>query len=221
MIINSGAGMLSPTVRTEQKAAAPQAAPQIAPKGGFETLVDSAIDITFFAANELVEMGKNDPALALRYGATTISNKLLEGTGPAVREGFGAAIIPTIRLSLLGANAYRLSSTFKDPRSNLLEKGLDVARVATDLVGLAGSVLKYVMPAKAALGDTLVGFSYAADSVSHSARLVTHGADRSLIWKKALAERRAAKKIAEQPVPQAEVIAPVPTATAPTFLMAR
>lgn len=223
MIINSGATVISPTVRTEPKPAPQQVATQAAPRSGFETFIDSAVDISFFAANELVEVGKNDPALALRYGATSISNKLLEGTGPAVREGFGSAIIPTIRLSILGANAYRLNTTLKDPRSNLLEKGLDIARVATDLVGLAGSVLKYAMPSKAALGDAMVGFSYAADSVSHSARLVTHGADRSVAWKKAINERRAAKKAAQHPVappPQPVVPAP-PAAPAVSYLLTK
>jgi hypothetical protein len=219
MIIKSGA--LPPTLRTEPKPPSGQS-PIQNPRNGFSGFLDAAIDTTFFTFNEIVEVGKNDPALALRYGATSISEKLLEGTGATVREGFGQAIIPTIRLSILGANAYRTSQTFKDPTAHLFEKGLDVARVATDLMGLAGSVLKYIAPSKAALGDTLVGASYAADSVSHAIRLMTHGVDRSVVWKKQLAERKAVK--AKEP---AKEVAPTPIATAPlntstpTYLLAK
>lgn len=222
MNIHSGLGALPPTVRAEQKSTPPTT--ELPTDGdrpsGFERFAETLMDTTFFGANELVEVGKNDPALALRYGATTISQKLLEGTGPTVREGFGAAIIPTIRLSILGANAYRLNSTLKDPTAHIAEKGLDVLRVATDLVGLAGSVLKYAMPSKAALGDTLVGVSYAADAVSHSVRLMTHGADRVTVWKKQLAERKATKtKGPSNEVPAPIVQKPLPTPPASTAIL--
>ncbi len=180
----------------------PAAAAPGAPKeSGLARVAELAIDTAFFAVNEIAEVGKNDPALALRYGATVISEKLLEGTGTSVRPAFSQAIIPTIRLAILGANAYRLNTTFKDPGSSLLEKGLDVARVATDLAGLAGSVMQFAMPAQASLANTLVGVSYAADSVSHSIRGVLHGADRVKVWKKQLQERKATKT--ETPPPAA------------------
>lgn len=176
--------------------ARPQAAPsapkdQVAPPTSTGPgLFDGLVDAGYFAMNEIVEVGKNDPALALRYGATTLSEQLLTGVADPVRQGFGAAIIPTIRLSILAANGYRTRRTFMDPTSHWAEKAFDVARVATDTIGLAGSVMKYVWPTKAALGDTLVGASYAADAVSHSVRAMTHGADRVNIWKKKLEERR-------------------------------
>lgn len=194
---------------TYLRPASAQAAPEVPRESGFARVAEMAIDTAFFAANEIAELGKNDPALALRYGATTISEKLLEGTGNNVRPAFNQAIIPTIRLAILGANLYRAKETFKDTGSNLLEKGLDVARVATDLAGLAGSVMKFVLPNQAALGDTLVGVSYAADSVSHSIRGVFHGADRVKVWKKQLAEKKAAKAKTETPV------TPPPSVTAP------
>jgi hypothetical protein len=219
MIINSGVGVLPPTVRGDQKPPSGQS-PIEHPRSGFHGFLDAAIDTSYFTFNEIVEVGKNDPALALRYGATSISEKLLEGTGATVREGFGLAIIPTIRLSILGANAYRMTQTFKDPTAHKFEKGLDVLRVATDVVGLAGSVMKWVMPSKAALGDSLVGVSYAADSVSHSVRLMTHGVERVTVWKKQLAERKAAHR--REPAKEVDIIAAAPVTTAtPTYLMAK
>jgi hypothetical protein len=223
MLIKSGLNALPPGVRGEQKPPAPPKQGQIAPpngnsNGGFastvERLADAAVDTGFFAFNEVVEVGRNDPALALRYGATELSEKLLEGVGQNVRDGFGQAIIPTIRLAVLGANVYRANRTFKDPTAHLYQKGFDALRIATDMIGLAGSVLKYVLPGKAALGDTLVGFSYAADAVSHSVRMLTHGAQRVTVWKKALAERKASDRKQPQsgtPLPPA----PAPGAPAP------
>lgn len=217
MIINSSAALL-PTSPRKAADPKPPESPIEAPRGGIAAFGEAILDTAVFATNELVEVGKNDPALALRYGATSISEKLLEGTGNSVREGFGKAIIPTIRLSILGANALRAKDTFKDPTAHWAEKGLDTVRVATDLVGLAGSVMRWVVPAKAALGDSLVGFSYAADSVSHAIRLMTHGADRVAVWKKAIAERRAAKtkKLEIEPIAAAPQ-----TTQAPAFLMTK
>ncbi len=216
MIINSGTQSLPTTVRTEARPPAKQGPVDSSRNSLMNNVAEAVIDTTYFAFNELVEVGKNDPALALRYGATSISEKLLQGTDNGVREGFGHAIVPTIRLSILGANAYRLNSTLKDPTAGLFEKGLDIARVATDLVGLAGSVMKYVMPAKAALGDTLVGVSYAADTVSHSLRGMTHGMERATVWKKQIAERKAAKAKANEEFSAPPTPPVVATATAPT-----
>ena len=199
------------TARPQSAPSAPQG--QVAPPASTGPgLFDGLVDAGYFAMNELVEVGKNDPALALRYGATTLSEQLLTGVADPVRQGFGAAIIPTIRLSILAADGYRTRRTFMDPTSHWAEKAFDVARVATDAMGLAGSVLKYAWPAKAALGDTLVGASYAADAVSHSVRAMTHGADRVNVWKKKLEERREnnRKKIEEVQAPAPTTIAMIP-----------
>lgn len=228
MLIQSGTGALTANIRqasAEKPPSGQSPVPKAPREGAIGALTDAFIDTGYFMMNEAMQVAANDPALALRYGATTISEKLLQGTGPTVRDGFGEAIVPTIRLSLLGANAYRLTKTFEDPGSHWAEKGLDIARVATDLVGLAGSVLKYIAPSRAALGDTLVGVAYAADSVSHSVRLMTHGSDRVKVWKKALAERKEAKTkqpVAEPPIQATEPVAAVaPSQKAnPTLLLA-
>jgi hypothetical protein len=164
---------------------------QPSPRSG---VFDGIADAGYFAFSELVEVGRNDPALALRYGATTLSEQLLTGVGDNVRQGFSSAIIPIIRMSILAADGYRLNRTFKDPTSHWSEKAFDLARVGTDVIGLAGSVMKYAWPAQAALGDSMVGFSYAADSISHSVRGMTHGAERVTVWKKLLEQRKEARR---------------------------
>jgi hypothetical protein len=194
MNIRTGITGLTATIRQDRKSPRSENPAEAGPPSTGHRVFDGVLDTGFFLFNELVETGKNDPALALRYGATSLSEQLLTGVGENVRTTFNAAIIPTIRFCILGANGYRLNKTLKDPNTHIAEKAFDIARMATDVMGLAGSVMKYAWPAKAALGDTLVGISYAADSVSHSVRLMTHGAERVTVWKKALAERKEANR---------------------------
>lgn len=164
-----------------------------------ELLMDSAS----FAFNELTELGRNDPALAMRLGATTISGKLLEGVDQQTKLGFDKAIVPTIRAGLLGLNLYRAHRTFSDPRATGIEKGMDGLRVATDVLGLAGGLLRVAVPGWAAAGDTMVGVAYAADTVSHAVRGMTHGAERVQVWKKMNDESKK-KRLADTP-PQQQI----------------
>lgn len=204
MLINQASKSLPITVRAAT-APVPQA-PGAKPGsnggfvGAFEKVTEAVTDTAVFAFNELTELGKDDPALALRYGATSMSDKLLEGVPQSIRSTFTDAIVPTIRASLLVANVYRANHTFHNPGSHWAEKTLDVARIATDTLGLVGSVLKYALPAKAGLGETLVGVAYAADTVSHSVRLISHGAARVKVWKHMVAERKA-EKASKDPSP--------------------
>lgn len=211
MNIDTALRGLARTPRPQASVPAAQAEEFNPPPASGGGVFDGLVDAGYFAMNEIVEVGRNDPALALRYGATSLSEQLLTGVADPVRQGFGAAIIPTIRLSILAANGYRTRRTFADPTAHWAEKAFDLTRLATDVMGLAGSVMKYAWPAKAALGDTLVGASYAADAVSHSVRAMTHGADRVNVWKKQLAERREAnRRKALPPAPAPTVIATLP-----------
>lgn len=151
-------------------------------KGALETTWGLLRDTGLFLGREVAEAGKNDPALGMRLFATTVSDKLLEGVDDGVRESFDSAIVPTLRFGLLGLNSYRLSQTWKNPGASAAIKGLDVLRVATDLVGLAGGVMRVAVPAHAALGEKMVGFAYAADTLSHAIRMLEHGGDRLKVW---------------------------------------
>lgn len=172
-----------------QKGDQPGDQPQPMPVDGFSRGLNTTYNLLkntgMFAFGELAEASKNDPALGMRLFATTVSDKLLEGVDDGVRGGFEKAIVPTIRAGLLGLNGYRAFRTFKDPNAHWASKGLDALRVCTDLVGLAGGVLKVASPAHAALGETLMGYAYAADTVSHAIRTLEHGSDRLKVWQAA------------------------------------
>ncbi len=152
-----------------------------------------------FAFNELKELGKNDPALAMRVAATQISPTLLQGVDQPTVAAFGKFIVPAVRVGLLGCNIYRLNRTNELASSTFAEKSMDGLRVATDVVGLAGAVLRIAVPSWASAGDTMVGISYAADTVSHAMRGLTHGSQRIQVWNDMLDKAKKDKENPKQP----------------------
>ena len=112
-----------------------------------------------FLLNESREAAKNDPALGLRLAANRFDAEFLDGTGN-VAEGFSGMAVAFVRGGLLGANVFRATNTFKDPNAKLYHKALDVGRIATDLVGLAGAVMTLAVPSMAETGRGMTQFAY-------------------------------------------------------------
>ena len=152
---------------------------------GVEILKDTGM----FVLTEAREAASNDPALGLRLAANRFDAEFLDGTGD-VANGFSNMAVAFVRGGLLGANVYRATNTFKNPEAKLYQKALDVGRIATDLVGLAGAVMTIAVPSMADTGRVLTQFSYGADLVSHSIRTLEHGGRRINF----LAEARAKTK---------------------------
>ena len=140
-----------------------------------------------FAAEEVSEGAKNDPALAMRLAASPMSDALLEKVGQPIKDTFDSAIVPVVRGGILALNVLKASQTWKDPAAHSYEKYLDVGRVAFDLVGFAGSVAAVAFPKYAGLGNALTATSYAVDVVSHSIRSFNHLGKRQVVWHTKLA----------------------------------
>lgn len=155
---------------------------------GVEILKDTGV----FILNEGREAAKNDPALGLRLAANRFDAEFLDGTGN-VADGFSGMAVAFVRGGLLGANIYRATNTFKAADTPLYQKALDVGRVATDMVGLAGAVISLAVPSMAATGRTMVQFAYGADLVSHSVRTLEHAGNRITVLKEARALEKGKK----------------------------
>ncbi len=125
---------------------------------------------------------KNDPALAMRMAATALSDTLLKKVNDPVVKGFDKTIVPVMRFALLGGNVVRAKSTFSNPASSKLEKVLDAGVVASDLVGAVGGIAMLTSSRFAGIGETLMGFSYAVDAVSHAYRGLDHAGKRLNYW---------------------------------------
>lgn len=162
-------------------------------KDYFASSVELLKDSGIFVFNEGREAMRNDPALGLRLAANQFDNSFLQGTGD-VANGFSSMAVPFIRAGLLGANIYRANRTFHQPGADLLHKGMDVGRVLTDVVGLAGAVISVAMPSMASTGRVMTQFAYGADLLSHSVRSLEYAGDRIAFLKEARAKEKAAKK---------------------------
>lgn len=150
----------------------------------------------FVLAREASEAARNDPALALRVGATTLQNTLMTGVvNDTVRVGMSETIVPLMRGALLALNVARAADTFKDPASSKFDKAMDGLRVATDVVGFAGGLAMLFAPASFAhLGAQAVGVAYAADLISHAYRGIQHAGRRIKYWEAKLNEQEPPKQ---------------------------
>ena len=132
--------------------------------------------------NEGMLAAKNDPALAMRMSATVLSDQLLKRVEQPVQEGFQKTIVPVMRFALLAGNTFRAHNTLKNPNSRTIDKAIDIGVVASDLVGAVGGIAMLTGGQFAGLGQSLMGFGYAVDAVSHAYRGLTHASDRINVW---------------------------------------
>lgn len=136
-------------------------------------------------ANETILMAKNDPALAFRAAATTLTNTgpLLTGIGTAIKVGFEASMPVAMRGALLAGNAYRAVTTFTNANSSKIERTIDAGVVINHAIGLAGGVAMLAASGPVAVaGAAILGFSYAVDALTHAYRGMNHVGKRVELW---------------------------------------
>ena len=180
--------------------------------GAADRLLDTLTRGVETLVYEGTAIAQNDPALAVREFATRVHEGASRGYGSADLQAWAPYVGVGARTLILGANVIRAQSSFKDPTTGLLERSLDVVRVATDLAGVAGAVLRVASTEYAALGTSLMGVAQSADLVSHGARFGFHAAPRVKVWLADQASKRAKKKVeAEPPAPPKSPVPVVPS----------
>jgi hypothetical protein len=147
---------------------------------------------------------QNDPALAVREFATRVHEMSSRGYGSSDLTAWAPYVGVGARTLILGANVLRAQKTIGGDGAGLLEKGLDAVRVTTDLLGVAGAVMRVVSPKYAPLGTTLMGIAQSADLVSHGARFGMHSAPRVTSWLKEHEEKKAREKQREKMAAEAQ-----------------
>lgn len=192
---------ISPNFFATARAGAPTQAqpanpglPPGAGSGFLDTITRGIVTLTYEGGAVL----ENDPALAVRQFATTVHEYASRGYGSADWQAWAPYVGVGARTLIAGANVMRAKKTFGSATSSLLEKGLDTARVATDLMGVAGAVLRVVSPRHATLGTTMMGIAQSADLVSHGARFGLHSAPRVNAWLKDHEEKKARERARER-----------------------
>lgn len=151
-----------------------------------------------FVLTEAGEAAKNDPALAMRIAATSLTDTLLNKVNTPIKDSFAETVVPIVRGGILALNTVRAVQTFKSPESTKLDKFMDVGRVLSDVVGFAGGVLAIASPTHLALGQSLMGFSYGVDAVSHAYRGLGHTGRRITVWNDKLARLKEEQRQQEE-----------------------
>ena len=153
---------------------------------------------SMFVLTEAGEAAKNDPALAMRMAATSLTDTLLNKVNTPIKDSFAENVVPIVRGGILALNAVRAHQTIKSPESTGLDKFMDVGRVVSDVVGFAGGIMAIASPAHLALGQSLMGFSYGVDAVSHAYRGLGHAGKRIAVWNTKLEQLKEAERRKEQ-----------------------
>lgn len=173
----------------------PQIPGDIAPGTHFLDVVTKGM-VTLTAESGAVL--QNDPALAVREFATRVHDLASRGYGSADLQAWAPYVGVGARTLILGANVMRAHQVYNSDSASWLDKGLDSARVATDLLGVAGAVLRATSTTYAGLGTTLMGVAQAADLVSHGARFGMHSAPRVKSWLKEHDQKKARQREREK-----------------------
>lgn len=139
--------------------------PTIAEKmiGGFRSGVRSMTE-------EVSTVVDNDPAFMLRNAATVVKTQVYNGIPSDLQQIADKAFIPFVRGAALALDSARTIKTFKNPDASWLDKGMDGAHVACDVVGLVGAVAPMIFPPLAPYADKLLAVGFAGDIVSYSYR---------------------------------------------------
>lgn len=199
MLIKSG---IEPQFRPSRVTTA-EAQPTTPPPtgGAFDRLVDGLTRGAETVLYEGTAVLQNDPALAIREFATRVHEGASRGYGSADLQAWAPFVGVGARTLIAGANILRAQTSWKDQTAGILEKSLDVVRVATDLAGVAGAVMRVASPEWAPLGTKLMGIAQSADLVSHGARFGFHSAPRVKSWLNEQEQKRAKKKLETEPRP--------------------
>ena len=156
-------------------------------------MVTNGIETLVYESTAVLQ---NDPALAVREFATRVHEGASRGYGSSDLQAWAPYVGVGARTLIFGANVLRAKDSLKDQTAGLLEKSLDVVRVATDLAGVAGAVMRVVSPEWAPLGTKLMGIAQSADLVSHGARFGFHAAPRVKNYLKVREDKRAKERAA-------------------------
>lgn len=115
-------------------------------------------------ASDFIEQ---DPSFAFRASAEAVKGRVYSGLDPKVSGLTEQAWIPMLRTAALAFDGRKLLKQFKDPSVAKFDKGLSIAHLGTDAVGLFGS-LSSVVPALRAHSALLTAIGFAGDLAAYS-----------------------------------------------------
>ena len=140
--------------------------------GGFRTGIRSV-------TSEVATVVNNDPAFMLRNAATAVKTQVYSNVPSTIQEVADKALIPFARVASLALDGHRAYQTWTDKESSWVDRGIDTAHVACDLVGVVGAVGPFIFPSLAPHANTMLAVGFAGDIVSYSYRGLQYFTRRS------------------------------------------
>ena len=105
-----------------------------------QRVLDGGAQIMQRASQEVVRVMDADPAFAFKSTAEAVQTRVVSNLDRGTADTIKPFVLPVIRGGMLAMDTKRAIGTYRNKDASIWEKGVDIAHVATDVVGLAGAV---------------------------------------------------------------------------------
>ena len=130
-----------------------------------QRMLDGGAQIMTKASQEVVRVMDADPAFAFKSTARAAQEGVLNNLDSNVKKTIDPFILPVLRTGMPAMDSKRAISTWRNKDASKWEKGIDIAHVATDVVGLVGAVGRagWVPMISESMGNTMTGIGLVGD----------------------------------------------------------
>ena len=171
-----------------------------------QKVLDGGSRILANASQEVVRIMDADPAFAFKSTAEAVQTRVVANLDANTKKTIEPFILPVLRGGMLAMDTKRAISTYQNKDASVWEKTVDIAHVATDVVGLVGAVGANWIPAIQPYAGTMTGIGLVGDLASvtfHAMGYLTERGQVNLdsmdsIFSSKAAKREAAKRAAEE-----------------------
>lgn len=195
MTITDSSGNAVVTIKTE--------GPSLA-----QRFLDGSSKIMANASQEVVRVMDADPAFAFKSTAEAVQTRVVANFDSDTKKTLEPFILPVLRGGMLAMDTKRAISTYQNKDASVWEKGVDIAHVVTDVVGLAGAVGKGIpIPFVSQHADVMTGIGLVGDLAAvsfHAMGYLTERGQVNLDSMDQIFSSKAAKREAAKAAKEAE-----------------
>lgn len=123
---------------------------------------------------QLASLVAADPSFAFRQLARLLHNVVAEGVPAPIRQAADKGFYPLVRAASMAFDAAQAHETVRNPEASRTDRAVDVAHVATDVVGLVGLGLMMTPAGFPIIGAHLAAAAVLGDVGAYGYHLVNH-----------------------------------------------
>lgn len=133
------------------------------------------------AAEEASKVVQADPAFAFKESALGVKTQVYSGLPKGVQDVAETAFLPMLRTVALVLDTKKAMDTFKNKDAPLVDRVVDGAHVATDVVGLVGALGDKFIPALAPFAPAMTAIGLAGDIAAYSYHVLAYLKERGQV----------------------------------------